>query len=371
MGIPMREAIDEIVGELFTPLRDTGLIVGVTERGRSSVFGWGEKQGVGSGPPGGDTLFEIGSVTKVFTTSLLSLLASKGTVSLDDPVHDVFSTLPGMPPEITVLRLATHTSGLPKIPPDALWTTLTNRSNPYADYTTARLMEYLSNYRRKPRPDEEISYSNMGMALLGHILAEKAGGTYEEAVISMICDELGMPDTRITLTSEQEERLATPHSGGGSPSHGWDLPAFAGAGALRSTANDILRFLDAHMGRPASPFTGALTLSHEKRTGRFPTPGSLMRLFPGASRRRHAVSSFTQSIGLGWMIGTAGEAGPEAHWHHGATGGYMVFVGFIGEAGAGTVVMVNRGPRLPEMIGGVSSTDEIGFRVLKSLCSAD
>jgi CubicO group peptidase (beta-lactamase class C family) len=207
------------------------------------------------------------------------------------------------------------------------------------------------------------------MALLGHILAEKAGGSYEEAVISMICDGLGLSDTRIALTSEQEERLATPHSGGGSPSRGWDLPAFTGAGALRSTANDVLRFLDAHIGKPASPLTDALKLSHERRADGFPTPGSLMRLFPGASRRRRVASSFTQSIGLGWMIGTVGEVGPETHWHHGATGGYIAFAGFVREADVGIVVMVNRGPRLPEMISGVSSADEIGFRVLKSLCS--
>jgi CubicO group peptidase (beta-lactamase class C family) len=106
--ILMKETIDEIVGELLTPPGDTGLVVGVSERGHSSVYGYGEKQGASSGPPRGDTLFEIGSVTKVFTTSLLSLLVSKCTVSLDDPVHEIFSTLPGIPPEITLLRLATH-----------------------------------------------------------------------------------------------------------------------------------------------------------------------------------------------------------------------------------------------------------------------
>ena len=304
----MKEAIDEIVGEFYTPPGDTGLVVGVTERGRPLVYGYGEKQGAGSGPPGGNTLFEIGSVTKVFTTSLLSLLVSKRELSLDDPVRDIYSILPDMPREITLLRLATHTSGLPKMPPEASWAALMNRGNPYAEYPTTRLMDYLSKYRRKPGPEEEISYSNMGMALLGHILAEKTDCSYEEAVVSLICDGLGMPDTRITLTSGQEERAATPHSGGGKPSSRWDLPAFAGAGALRSTANDMLRFLDAHRGRPASPLTNALRLSHERWASNFPTPSSLMRLFPGASRRRKAASSFTRSIGLGWIICMAARA---------------------------------------------------------------
>lgn len=65
------------------------------------------------------------------------------------------------------------------------------------------------------------------------------------------------------------------------------------------------------------------------------------------------------------------DTGPEAHWHHGATGGYIAFASFIREVDAGTVVIVNRGPRLPEMIGGISSADEIGFGILNSLCSAD
>ncbi len=95
-----------------------------------------------------------------------------------------------------------------------------------------------------------------------------------------------------------------------------------------------------------------------------------MGLLPGASKRKKAAPSFTQGIGLGWVIGTAGEDGPEAHWHHGATGGYIAFAGFVREADAGTVVLMNRGPRFPEMVGGVSSADEIGFRVLESLCSA-
>jgi CubicO group peptidase (beta-lactamase class C family) len=124
------------------------------------------------------------------------------------------------------------------------------------------------------------------------------------------------------------------------------------------------------MGRPESPLTDALKLSHERRAGEFPTPGPLMRLYPGASRRRLAASSFTHGIGLGWVIGTAGEDGPEAHWHHGATGGYVAFAGFVGEADAGTVVFMNRGPRFQEMVSGISSADEIGFRVLESLCSA-
>lgn len=367
----MRDTIDSIIGELYTPPRDTGLVVGVTEGGRSSVFGYGKKQVTDNGPPEGDTLYEIGSVTKVFTTSLLSLLVSQGKLNLDDPVRDIFSTLPGMPQGITLLSLATHTSGFPKMPPDAIRGALMNRGNPYLDYTTVKLLRYLKQYRRKPRPDEEINYSNMGMSLLGLILAEKAGGTYEEAVVDMICNPLSMLDTRITLSPEQEERLAIPHTGSGKPSNGWNLPAFAGAGALHSTAEDTLRFLEAHLGRTASPLMDALRLSHEKQAGEFPIPSRLTRLIPGASKKNLAGSPFTRNIGLGWVIGNAGGNGLETHWHHGATGGYVSFAGFVKEADAGTVVMMNRGPRFPEMVSGVSSADEIGFRVLRALCSTD
>ena len=367
----MKDIIDAIIGETYTPPRDTGFVVGVTEGGRSSVFGYGNKQGAMSGPPEGDTLFEIGSVTKVFTTSVFSLLVSQGKLNLEDPVQDVYSDVPGMPQEITLLRLATHTSGLPKMPPDAIGGALKKRSNPYLDYTTVKLLTYLKQYRKKPRPDEEINYSNMGMALLGLILAETAGGTFEEAVVDVICDPLALLDSRITLSPEQEERLATPHTGNGKPSNRWNLPAFPGAGALHSTAEDILRFLEAHMGRPASSFTEALSLSHERQSGEFPKPGKLTKLIPGASKKIRLGSPFTRNIGLGWVIGNAGTDGPETHWHHGATGGYVAFAGFVKEADVGTVVLMNRGPLFPEMASGVSSADEIGFRVLLSLCSSD
>jgi len=367
----MKEVIDEIISEIYTPPENTSLIVGVTKNGQSSIFGYGEKQGPNSGTPKGDTLFEIGSITKVFTTSLLSHFIAMGELNLETPICEIFSILSDLPPEITLLRLATHTSGLPNMPPNTSWKALLKRRNPYVDYTIDNLIEYLSKYKKKPRPDETINYSNMGIALLGLIIAEKTGGTYEKALVDIICQELGMPDTRITLTSEQEERIATPHSGGGKSSNRWDLTAFAGAGALYSTVDDILRFLHAHMGRPTSSLTEALQLTQVKRANKFPSPSSLMKFFPGASQRRKKASYFTQSIGLGWMIGTVGEVGPEAHWHHGATGGYIAFTGFVRKEDIGTVILVNRSLRITEMISEVSSVDEIGFRVLESMYSND
>ncbi|MFX1537358.1 MAG: serine hydrolase domain-containing protein [Promethearchaeota archaeon] len=363
----MREEIDNIVNSLFTHPKNTGLVVGIVKDDQISVFGYGKVKETLAEPPQGDTLFEIGSVTKVFTTALLSLLISEELLNLDDPVCNLMPELSNLPAEITLVRLATHTSGLPKMPSNIFWTTLRKRRNPYAQYPITKLLEYLSKYKPKRKLTDQIQYSNLGVALLGHVLAEKMGTSYEQAVVSKICDKLDLSDTRITLTSEQKERLSIPHSANGKPSQNWDMPAFAGAGALRSTVNDMLKFLVAHLGRPQSTLTDAIQVCHEKRPGSFPPPGRLQKIFSRLFRKRQEFIQYFQGIALGWVIGRMGAEGVQVYWHHGATGGYQAFIGFVKNTNKGIVILINRGPRFSELVNGISLADEIGFRVLELL----
>ncbi|MFX0141844.1 MAG: serine hydrolase domain-containing protein, partial [Candidatus Hodarchaeota archaeon] len=212
-----------------------------------------------------------------------------------------------------------------------------------------------------------IEYSNLGFALLGHILAKKLDISYEQAIISKICDELDMPDTRITLNSEQKGRLSNAHSAKGKPSQNWDLPAFAGAGALRSTVNDLIKFLEANLGKIDSTLTDALQQCHEKRQGVFSKPSKLLRMFPSLVQKRKEFDLYFQGIGLGWVLGRIGLEGPLVHWHHGATGGYIAFIGFVKSSDTGTVILANRGPHFSEGTNDVSIVDEIGFKTLELL----
>lgn len=369
----MREVIDNIVDSSRNHRKNTGLVVGVIQRDHCSVFGYGRKNDASVEPPRGDSLFEIGSITKVFTTTLLSISVADGFLNLDDPVRDRAPALSNLPPEMTLIRLATHTSGLPKMPSNLLRSMLQNWRNPYAAYTTTDLLKALSQYKPKRtlKSNEQISYSNLGVALLGHILAQRIGVSYEQAVVGRICDQLDMPDTRITLTPGQKERLSPPHSANGKPGHNWDLPAFAGAGALRSTADDMLKFLAANLGSSQAALTDALLASHITQIGTFPQQGRLRRLASGLIEKVQDTSFYQQGIALGWIVGRLRAGGHQVHWHHGATGGYRAFTGFVKATHAGVIVLANRGLGGLDLLFNTTSTDVIGFRVLEHLSSSN
>lgn len=365
----MKAAVDQIVGSLAQPTGNTGLVVGMIRGDHRSVFGYGRASDARAERPSGDTVFEIGSISKVFTTSLLAILTADGLLNLSDPVRDLMPSLSNLPAEITLLRLATHTAGLPKMPANLLGSMLRNPRNPYAAYSTADLFRHLARYKPRKRHSgmDRIQYSNLGVALLGHILAEASGSPYEAVLVSRICDELAMHDTRIQLTPELEARLAPPHSASGRPSQHWDLTAFAGAGALRSTANDMLAFLAANLGRPRSPLTDTLQLCHQVRSEAFPRQGRVRRLVTGLFARGQDTRNRSQGMALGWFVGPPGPAGERVIWHHGASGGYRAFTGFVKSAETGVVVLANRSPGRSDVISGRTSADEVGFRVLEVL----
>ena len=197
----------------------------------------------------GDTIFEIGSATKVFTSLLLADMVQRGEVALNDPVAKFLPAGVSVPErngrQITLVDLATHTSGLPRLPANL---NPKDPNNPYADYTPEQLYQFLSSYQLPRDIGAQYEYSNLGGGLLGFALARRAGMSYEALVKSRICDPLGMKDTGITLTPEMKARFAVGHDQGLARVENWDLPTLAGAGALRSTANDLLAFVSANIG---------------------------------------------------------------------------------------------------------------------------
>jgi len=283
-------------------------------------------------PVTGDTVFEIGSITKVFTSLLLTDMVERGEVQLTDAVAKYLPSTVKLPEldreQITLQDLATHTSGLPRMPVNV---DAQDPANPYADYSVSRLYEFLANYQLPRAIGSRFEYSNLGGALLGHALAQKAGVNYEALVEKRITAPLGMSNTRIALTSEMKERLATGHAYGLEPTSSWEMGALGAAGALRSTANDLLTFLAANLGYTKTPLERAMAgmLRVRRNTGR------------------------TQ-VGLGWFIDTR-DAG-EIMFHSGSTGGYLSFVGYDPKARVGVVVLSNSG------IG--AGVDDIGIHLL-------
>lgn len=226
----------------------TGAIIGLlTPRGRS-FMAYGRARA--DGPEiTAETIFEIGSITKVFTALLLSDMVERGEVALDDPIRKYLPRGVTVPSwgrrEITLTDLATHTSGLPRDPSNLDLRSLTD---PYAEYRAADLYAFLATYSLPRDPGSQVEYSNVGMGLLGHALAMRAGLSYEQLLTSRLLGPLGMRNTSVVVGEERRARRATGHDQARAPVPWWRFDSMAGAGAMNSTAQDMLVFAEAAMG---------------------------------------------------------------------------------------------------------------------------
>jgi CubicO group peptidase (beta-lactamase class C family) len=367
-----RPTLDRIVTPLLNARKGIGLAIGVIERGQSSTYQYGALSHTRREPIEDNTLFEIGSVNKVFTATLLACAVAEGVVDLN---HRVCELVPGVnhpSPCMTLLQLATHTSGLPRLPFGFYLSMLKNPRNPYANYTQDDLLAYLSKHKSKRRPqsaqDATFRYSNFGFGLLGYILAQRLEMAYEDAVVHRICDPLDMSDTRITLTAEQAERLAIPHTPSGRPTLNWDFSALAGAGAIRSTLRDMLKFVNAQLGQAPLSLEKAMSACHTMYIDLPPLPRRGIRFWIKRCFGRsigHIEPAF--GMGLGWHLSRFGGSGNTIYWHNGATGGYRAFAGFIKESKTGIVVLSNRGLSMYDMLFRARTVEEIGFNVLQCL----
>ena len=300
-----------------------GIAIGVLDRGERRVFTYGTARP--------DSLFEIGSITKTFTGLLLARMAARGMVRLDEPVRELLPPGTAARPrgaEITLLDLATQHSALPVMPDNFH---PADRRNPYADYHAANLYAYIGR-RGVARPDRPgFLYSNLGLGLLGQALANRAATSYAKLVESEIARPLGMRDTAIVLSPEQRERFLEGRSGNGRHDavHAWDLDALAGAGGLRSTAGDMLNYLDAQLHPEKSgPLAQAIAESHRLRAG------------AGEGRR----------IALAWIY----EERTGIYQHSGGTAGYTSYAFFDPRARYAAIVLINTGPNItlgPEQLG--------------------
>jgi CubicO group peptidase (beta-lactamase class C family) len=330
--LPTDAAIKDNLALRIDRQRDgVGIVVGVIDRDGRRIVSHGRYKRGGRRLVDGDTLFEIGSNTKVFTSLLLSDMARRGEVSLGDPVAKHLPDGVTVPERggrsITLVDLATHTSGLPREPANFA---PKDRSNPFADYTVEQLYAFLSGHALTRDIGAQYAYSNVGVGLLGHALARRGGTTYEGLVRDRITGPLGMRDTAITLSPDLKKRLAHGHDDEGRPVPNWDLSeAFAGAGALRSTVNDLLTFLAVALGYQDHPLKPAMDAQLA-----FP-----MRVAEDAERHPLQRREDRTSIGLGWhAIET--ERG-QVVMHGGGTGGYLTFMGLNLARGWGAVVLTN------------------------------
>jgi D-alanyl-D-alanine-carboxypeptidase/D-alanyl-D-alanine-endopeptidase len=318
--IATEEEIRNILRDrIDTARQSVGIVAATFDSGRHNIVTYGHSGASNDRPLDGDTVFEIGSITKVFTSLLLTEMVTHGDVALDDAASKYLPDNVKMPArngkQITLLDLATYSSGLPRLPNDIP----NDGDNPYANYTVEQLYAFLSNHTLRFDPGTHYEYSNLGFGLLGHVLALKADASYEDLLVSRVCAPLGLADTRIALTGSMRERLAQGHQSNLKPTPNWDLPTLAGAGALRSTANDLLKFMRATcLSEAGAPLRPAIDL---------------------LLKTRRPADRPNQMVGLGWFVRSGND--DELVWKDGETGGYASFVGFSTRLRSGAVVLSN------------------------------
>ena len=312
----------------------TGVIAGMVDREGRAFFSAGRINAGSETAPRLDTLFEIGSISKGFTGTLLADMLLRGELALDDPVQSFLPasvTVPSGAQPISLLHLATHRSGLPDNPGNLC---AQNLSGLFGCYTVERLYEFLNSHALAHEPDSNWLYSNLGFGLLGHALSLKAGLEYEALLRQRILDPLALGDTRITLSAEQRARLAVPHWGV-VPWPEFTMPALEGAGALHSTAADLLTLVE-HLSGLRTNILG-------------PVPSE-------ATRRRAATQTPNLDMALGWLLLRTSSG--EIVWHDGSTYGQNAFLGFNRSTRRGVVVLCNN------RLSTYGSIQDVGFYLL-------
>jgi D-alanyl-D-alanine-carboxypeptidase/D-alanyl-D-alanine-endopeptidase len=325
---------EEVVASIKSRI-DFGLnpsvVIGIVDKDGMHFYSFGTKT-VGGEPVDEHSIYEIGSISKTFTATLLADNIIKGKMKADDPASKYLPasvkvpTYKGSGKPITLGNLSDHTSSLPRMPSNM---PESDPKDPAADYTPELMYAFLSSYVLPREVGSEFEYSNFAVGLLGQIQALAAGTSYEEALTSVITSHLKMKETGITLSPRMKDNLAVGHSMG-MPVHNWDLNCMQGAGGIRSSAHDMLLYLSANLGLTKSQLSKAMELTHIPRHDK-------------AGDR----------VGLGWFISKGSQG--DVFAHNGGTGGYLTFAGFVKETGRGVVVLTNSGS---------SSVDDIGMHLL-------
>lgn len=246
-----------------------------------------------------NTLFEIGSITKTMTGTLLAVMVVDGTLRLTTTVGDVLGDSAGRVASVTVLELATHTAGLPRLAPNAA--AGANPSDPYAHFGEAELIEALTTVEF-----EKSRYSNFGFQLLGHVLAVAGGERYEQLLVDRVLTPASCSRPRFGEEQPGDAR-AVGHVGD-VPTQRWRQP-LGGAGAVELGIADLAKWMKANVDPEGTPIGDALRLAQRTHIG---------------DRRK--------GMGLGWnaMNGRL--------WHNGGTGGFHSYCVFVPGVAANAVL---------------------------------
>lgn len=329
-GLSAAQTIDELVRERVDAGETPAMVVAVFQDGKTTYYSHGYAHVESKRRADSRTLFEIGSITKTFTTTVIAQQAQEGKIKLADPVQGTLPTDVTMPvrgdKSITFEDLASARSGLPRLPDNLK---PSDETNPYIDYTEEQLYAFLNAYKLTRDIGSQYEYSNLGMGLLGVLAGRIDGKTYREAVDQRILKPLGMKSTYLNTPDRKDKNAAVGYSDG-KPVPAWtwtDASCMQGAGGLLSNAEDMMAYLLANMNPPDNTLGRAMTDAHQARLD---------------------IGRNNMKIGLGWHIRN------KIIWHNGGTGGFRTFAGYEPDKKMAVVILTNS----------TVGADDLGFHLM-------
>ncbi len=329
-GLSAAQTIDELVRERVDAGETPAMVVAVFQDGKTTYYSHGYAHVESKRRADSRTLFEIGSITKTFTTTVIAQQAQEGKIKLADPVQGTLPTDVTMPvrgdKSITFEDLASARSGLPRLPDNLK---PSDETNPYIDYTEEQLYVFLNAYKLTRDIGSQYEYSNLGMGLLGVLAGRIDGKTYREAVDQRILKPLGMKSTYLNTPDRKDKNAAVGYSDG-KPVPAWtwtDASCMQGAGGLLSNAEDMMAYLLANMNPPGNTLGRAMTDAHQARLD---------------------IGRNNMKIGLGWHIRN------KIIWHNGGTGGFRTFAGYEPDKKMAVVILTNS----------TVGADDLGFHLM-------
>jgi CubicO group peptidase (beta-lactamase class C family) len=333
-------SVEEEVSRLTQPLIDSGeafgMVVAVlTPDGATHTFGYGRSsRSQGSRPLAGDTIFQVGSLSKVLIATVLAQLVEDGQLHYEDTVRSILPAavkLPTRVGELTLYELVTHTGGLPRQPAGPSQMAyfiayLFSGRNLYGYIDKDYLYGYLGRCHLKPRGERAYVYSNIGAGLLAHLIELKTGRSLPDLIQEKVCRPLNLHDTVYVLDAEQKTRLAVGHVGDqpkfvrrGRPVPPWDMGEIMGAsGGLYSTANDLMVFAQANLGLLGHPLEPLLAATHQTQ-----------------------IRTPAEDVAYGWLISRFDEGKSTILYKHGMVSGYNAYVGLDPDTRIAVIVLCN------------------------------
>lgn len=343
-----QQLAEKSVEQYLTKYPRAAVTVGIVDASGTHVFGFGQlKQKKPESRPDGKTIYQIGSITKTFTCTMLAEQAILGNLKLDDPAQKFLSNNLVLPREqdreITLEELATHHSGLPRLPQLANFFMLGGAiaQNPYAGNSWEDMPTIMRTVWLSKPIGKHYGYSNLAMGLLGEALVEATkSDSYAQLIEDRISKPLGMPDTAVELDDQQAGRLVQGYNSLGLMVSTWEFASLEGCGALYSTVDDLLTYAAANLGLRETNLYSAMQLAQQPRP-QYPWPAGPM--------------------GLGWHITekkSDNSEQPGCVWHNGMTGGYASMLMLVPERKLAVVVLSNF----------AAVVDDVAEEIVEELC---